>query len=132
VRFDSHGRNVIQVCNYHVRALRRVRTLLTDHVAQMVASSIVASRLDYCNALRQAVARPEQSSRGRLPTWRTRQPWSAAQVTSVIPSEVAGHVQGRTDNLQGAENSNAGVPQRPGANSRADTVTAVIRRSTDH
>ena len=33
------------------RALRHVRSLLTDDVAQTVAFSIVASRLDYCNAL---------------------------------------------------------------------------------
>ena len=29
----------------------KVRSLLTDDVAQTVACSIVASRLDYCNAL---------------------------------------------------------------------------------
>ena len=33
------------------RALRHVRRLLTDDVAQTVTCSIVASRLDYCNAL---------------------------------------------------------------------------------
>jgi len=36
---------------FHTRALRHVRSLLTDDVAQTVACSIVASRLDYCNAL---------------------------------------------------------------------------------
>ena len=38
-------------CNFHTRALRHVRSLLTDDVAQTVACSIVAFRLDYCNAL---------------------------------------------------------------------------------
>ena len=35
----------------HTHALRHVSSLLTDDVAQTVACSIIASRLDYCNAL---------------------------------------------------------------------------------
>jgi len=38
-------------CNFHTPALRHVRSLLTDDVAQTVACRIVVSRLDYCNAL---------------------------------------------------------------------------------
>ena len=48
---DRHARNVAKACNFHTRALRHVRSLLTADVAQTVACSIVASRLDYCNAL---------------------------------------------------------------------------------
>ena len=51
LRFDHHASNVARACNYHTRALRHVRGLLTDETAQTVACSIVASRLDYCNAL---------------------------------------------------------------------------------
>ena len=51
LRFDSHVRDVARACNYHTRALRHVRGLLTDDLAQTVACSIVASRLDYCNAV---------------------------------------------------------------------------------
>jgi len=51
LRFDCHARNVAKACNLHTRALRNVRSLLTDDVAQTVARSIVASRLDYCSAL---------------------------------------------------------------------------------
>jgi len=51
LQFDCHARNVAKTCNFHTRALRHVRSLLTDDVAQTVACSIVASRLDYCNAL---------------------------------------------------------------------------------
>jgi len=52
LRFDCHANNVARACNYHTRALRHVRSLLTDEVAQTaVACSIVASQLDYCNAL---------------------------------------------------------------------------------
>jgi len=38
-------------CNYHIRALRHIRPLLTPDVAKMLAHSIVTSRLDYANAL---------------------------------------------------------------------------------
>jgi len=51
LQFDCHTRNVAKDCNFHTRALRYMRSLLTDDVAQTVACSIVASRLDYCNAL---------------------------------------------------------------------------------
>ena len=47
LRFDCHARNVAKGCNFYTRALRHVRSLLTDDVA----CSIVASRLYYCNAL---------------------------------------------------------------------------------
>jgi len=51
--FGSHSYllDVARACNYHTRALRHVRSLLTDDLAQTVACSIVASRLDYCNAV---------------------------------------------------------------------------------
>jgi len=49
--FDRHANNIARACNYHTRALRHVRSLLTDEVAQTVVCSIVASRLDYCNTL---------------------------------------------------------------------------------
>jgi len=57
LRFDCHARNVAKACNFHTSALRHVRSLLTDDIAQTddiswtVACSSIASRLDYCNAL---------------------------------------------------------------------------------
>ena len=49
--FNQHVNNVSKSCYFHIRALRHVRDSLPDDVARMVASSIVTSRLDYCNAL---------------------------------------------------------------------------------
>ena len=49
--FDQHVDNVCKACYFHIRALRHVRDSLPDDVAKTVAVSIVASRLDYCNAL---------------------------------------------------------------------------------
>jgi len=50
-----------------------------------------------------------------------RQP--AAQVP---PSEAVGHVQGRTDELQGAPHSNTGVSQQSVADPLAGTVSVII------
>ena len=49
--FDSHVTNVVQSCNYHIRSLRHIRRLIDKDTANTLACSIVASRLDYCNAL---------------------------------------------------------------------------------
>src|SRR5664279_1749555 len=49
--FDQHVINVVRGCNYHLRALRHIRPLITTDVAKTVACSMVSSRLDYCNAL---------------------------------------------------------------------------------
>ena len=49
--FDQHVRNVVKASNFHIRALRHIRPLLDQTVANTVACSIVSSRLDYCNSL---------------------------------------------------------------------------------
>ena len=51
LRFDVHVREVVKACNHHTRALRHVRHVLSDETAQLIACSIVGSRLDYCNAI---------------------------------------------------------------------------------
>jgi len=48
---DRHVTEVIRSCSYHTRALRHIRPLLTLDVTKSVGHSIVASRLDYANAL---------------------------------------------------------------------------------
>ena len=49
--FDDHVSSVVQSCNYHLRSLRHVRRLIDRDTANTLACSIVATRLDYCNAL---------------------------------------------------------------------------------
>ena len=51
LQFDCHAKDIARACNYHTHALRHLRSLLSDHLAQTVACSIIASRLDYCNAM---------------------------------------------------------------------------------
>jgi len=49
--FDQHVRDTVRNCNFHLRALRRIRPSLTSDVANTMAYSIIGSWLDYCNSL---------------------------------------------------------------------------------
>ena len=49
--FDAHVNDVVRSCNYHIRALRHLHSLLSRDTANTIACSIVGSRLDYCNSL---------------------------------------------------------------------------------
>jgi hypothetical protein len=49
--FDQHVLNVVRSCNYHLRALRHIRPVITTDVAKTIACSLVSTRLDYCNSL---------------------------------------------------------------------------------
>jgi hypothetical protein len=49
--FDDHVKNVVKASNFHIRALRHIRPMLSSEVANMVACSVVSTRLDYCNSL---------------------------------------------------------------------------------
>ena len=49
--FVPHIKSLTKSCNYHIRALRYIRSSLTDDMAKSIGTSLVASRLDYCNSL---------------------------------------------------------------------------------
>jgi len=49
--FDNHVNDLVRGCNYHLRALRHLRSSLTRDTANTMACSIIGSRIDYCNAL---------------------------------------------------------------------------------
>jgi len=49
--FDEHVKNIVKASNFHIKALRHVRPLLSKSIANSVACSIVTTRLDYCNSL---------------------------------------------------------------------------------
>ena len=42
---------IVSSCNYHIRALRHIRSSLTHDAAVTIACSLVNTRLDYCNSL---------------------------------------------------------------------------------
>jgi len=46
--FDNHASAVARSCNYHARAIRHIRHLLTLDLAQTLACSLILSRIDYC------------------------------------------------------------------------------------
>jgi len=48
--FDNHTSAIVRSCNYHARAIRHIRHLLTLALAQMLACSLILSRIDYCNS----------------------------------------------------------------------------------
>ena len=50
--FDSHVGAVVRSCNYYTcYALRHVRKHLTTETVQIIACSVILSRIDYCNSL---------------------------------------------------------------------------------
>jgi hypothetical protein len=51
LNFNEHVSNTCRSCYHHIRALRHLRSSLTRENANMIASAIVGSRLDYCNSL---------------------------------------------------------------------------------
>ena len=48
--FDSYITSLSKSCFYHIRALRHIRPILSEGTANLIASSLVSSRLDYANA----------------------------------------------------------------------------------
>src|SRR5260221_9813350 len=49
--FNSHIKNVVSVCNFHLHAFRHIRRSLPCDIANTIACSIMGSRVDYCNSL---------------------------------------------------------------------------------
>ena len=49
--FDHHISDVVRSCNDHIRSLRHMRHLIDRVTATALASSLAASRLDYCNSV---------------------------------------------------------------------------------
>jgi Reverse transcriptase (RNA-dependent DNA polymerase)/Endonuclease-reverse transcriptase len=48
---DGRIQEICKENNFHIRALRHIRPLLTESTAASIGASIVGSRLDYCNSL---------------------------------------------------------------------------------
>ena len=98
LRLDCHARNVAKACNFHTRALRHVCSLLTDEVAQTVACSIVASKLQCAVEWRtggdfwQNTAAPEQPGQSRLPESGSHRRQAAASLATLVSGEAAGHL----------------------------------------
>ena len=51
ITLDSHVTATVSACNFHLQALRQLRTSLPCDVVQNVTCAIIGSLLDYCNCL---------------------------------------------------------------------------------
>ena len=51
LNFKNHISLTCRACYYHIRDMRRIRGFLTPSVAKTIATSLIGSRLDYCNSL---------------------------------------------------------------------------------
>ena len=51
LKFDQHITALSKSCFFHIRALRHIRSVLTDDTARTIAASLVGSRLDYANSI---------------------------------------------------------------------------------
>ena len=49
--FKSHISGISRACYYHIRDMRRIRRFLTPSVAKTIATSLMSSKLDYCNSV---------------------------------------------------------------------------------
>ena len=49
--FRDHISSLVKSCFFHIRDLRRIRPYLDTNTAALIATSLVQSKLDYCNSL---------------------------------------------------------------------------------
>jgi hypothetical protein len=55
--FNKHVNAICKSCNFHIRALKHIRSSLDEQSAKSVACSIVQSRLDYANSILFGISR---------------------------------------------------------------------------
>ncbi len=49
--FKEHIARTVRSCRFALHNIRKIRSFLTEHAAQLLVQALVISRLDYCNAL---------------------------------------------------------------------------------
>ncbi len=49
--FKEHMAKTARSCRFALHNIRKIRSFLTEHAAQLLVQALVISRLDYCNAL---------------------------------------------------------------------------------
>ena len=69
LNFDIHISEICRSANYHLRTLSHIRSFLSVSSANLIASAIISSRLDYCNAVLNGVS---SSNLNRLQTVQNR------------------------------------------------------------
>ena len=64
--FHKHVSNICKSCFYHIRDLRRIRRHIPLSTAKRISSSLISSRLDYCNSLINNTAKQDLSQLQRV------------------------------------------------------------------
>jgi len=63
--FDARVNSVHKAVNYHAKDLRHIRKRVTTDVTLTIASTMVAARLDYCNAILHGTSKSNIQKRQR-------------------------------------------------------------------
>ena len=51
LKFKIHISGISRACYYHIHDMRRMRRFLTPSAAKTIATSLICSKLDYCNSV---------------------------------------------------------------------------------
>ena len=65
-RFHKHVSNICKSCFYHIRDLRWIRRHIPLSTAKTISNAVISSRLDYCNALLNNIAKQDLSKLQRV------------------------------------------------------------------
>ena len=64
--FRQHISQVCKSCFYHIRDLRRIRRHISISTAKTISTSLISSRLDYCNPLLNNIAKRDLAKLQRV------------------------------------------------------------------
>ena len=51
LNFKSHVSGISRACHNHICDMRRIRRFLTLSISKTIATSLIGSKLDYCNSV---------------------------------------------------------------------------------
>ena len=66
LNFKSHISGIFRACYYHICDMRRIKRFLSPSVAKTIATSLIGSKLDYCNSVLFNVTEKEISKKQGL------------------------------------------------------------------
>ena len=85
LNYSLHINNIVKVCNYFIRDIRRIRKHLDIDTAIALANALVSSRLDYCNALFHGIPKKYLNKLQRVQNSLARVVTKAPRFTSSAP-----------------------------------------------
>ena len=106
--FSDHISYISKSCFSHIRDLRRIRNTLDHKTACTIATSLIHSKLDYCNSLYLNISNQQinrlqlilnSAARAVTKTPKFHQHYSSSQITS-LAQNYATHTQNSFSNLQ--------------------------------